>query len=190
MSSYSRQQLEEYLKTLEINCKRVCDIGGSANPVKNRVKSWEVKQYDIVDNENEKTLHEKWTQPTIYADINKRWDITNYYDVVFMIEVSEYLYDPYQALNNIYKMLKKGGKAIVSFHWIYPQHEPIDNDYLRYTPSWIKKASKEIGFRDITMLKRELQSPEIYHNLISAERMRPSKKSYHNLQGFIAEVKK
>lgn len=188
MSSYSRQQLEEYLKTLEINCKRVCDIGGSANPVKNRVKSWEVKQYDIVDNENEKTLHEKWTQPTIYADINKRWDITNYYDVVFMIEVSEYLYDPYQALKNIYKMLKKGGKAYISFHFIYPIHQPVENDYLRYTPKWIEKVSNEIGFSECKIKERKFNIPDTFRQLTAIEGMRPAKNMSHNMQGFIVEV--
>jgi len=48
--SHYRNQLEEYLKTLDIKADRVLDVGGASNPVKSRVSSWNVKEYKIVDN--------------------------------------------------------------------------------------------------------------------------------------------
>jgi len=55
MSSSSRQQLEAWLKTLEVR-GRVLDIGGSANTLEGRVKIFEPKEYLIMDNNAEKNI--------------------------------------------------------------------------------------------------------------------------------------
>lgn len=67
MSSYSRQQLEAWLKNIDVKAKRVLDCGGSQLPVKGRTKSWEVKTYKILDLQNP---HENKVSPDIVADIN------------------------------------------------------------------------------------------------------------------------
>lgn len=61
--SYYREQLEQYLKKLDINVASVLDIGGGQNPVKNRVGSWKVEDYKILDNNKE-------FKPDIFHDMN------------------------------------------------------------------------------------------------------------------------
>jgi len=77
-----------------------------------------------------------------------------HFDQLFMIEVSEYLFDPITALRNINELLKKGGLLYISFHFIYPQHSPKGLDYLRYTPAGAEKLLREAGFKIIENIPR------------------------------------
>ena len=49
MSSFSRIQLEDWLKTIEIKGGRVLDVGDSQNPVKNKLKMFELDEYKVLD---------------------------------------------------------------------------------------------------------------------------------------------
>jgi len=146
--SFTRQQLEEWLSKIEVKTHRVYDVGGSQKSIKNRVKSWDVKKYKVLD-------LPKW-------DLNYDWGDVNYVDIivrdqgniVFCIEVSEYLFNPVQALENISRYLMKRGILYMSFHFVYPIHEPKGTDYLRYTPDGVRRLLKETGFEVVEMVDR------------------------------------
>ncbi len=54
------------------------------------------------------------------------------YDYVVAIEVFEHLYDPSQACNEIYRVLKKGGVLIITIPFLFRIHgDP--SDYSRFT---------------------------------------------------------
>jgi SAM-dependent methyltransferase len=146
-ASYPRKQLEAWLQTLEIEAEAVADVGGRQLPVKDRVKSWQVKQYDILD------LPEQ--------DLNQPWQLNEIYDVVFCLEVSEYLYNPFQALTNLYNMLKKGGVLYTSFHFIYPHHSSKFIDYLRYTRWGIDRLLQEAHFASWRIYPKYFKRPWI-----------------------------
>ena len=142
--SFFRDQLENYLMGLEIKANRVLDIGGGSNPVKTRVKSWDVKEYKILDNKLEVCKD----VPDYNVDMNKPI-LYNYdmdFDMIFCLEVFEYIFNPIQALDNIYRLLVKGGVAYISFPLLYPIHEPAGHDFLRYTEEGVEKLLKETGF--------------------------------------------
>lgn len=63
MPSLFREQLERWLRTVHVEADSVLDVGGGANPVKNRVGNWKVKEYKILD-------HDAQFKPDIFADIN------------------------------------------------------------------------------------------------------------------------
>lgn len=146
MSSYFRQQLESWLSNLDVNADRVLDIGGGALPVKDRVRSWNVKEYKILDNE----LEEMKQKPDIVEDLNSNItfpsEMIDYFDTIFCLEVFEYIWDPYRALSNINAYLKPGGILYNSFPFVYPHHNPKGKDYLRYTRWGVEKLLKETGF--------------------------------------------
>ena len=179
MSSNTRQQLEKWLGEIEIfPFETVLDIGGSQNPIQNRLK--------IVDKDAKFTIldleqpHECKQKPDIIMDIQKQyWHMTQprlkkFFDVAFCIEVSEYWYDPLQALRNISYFLKKEGILYISFHFIYPMHNPIEEDCLRYTRFGCVKFLEEAGFEIdlITPRMAEEMSPMEFY---SKEKMRPTK---------------
>lgn len=140
MASNSRIQLEQFLKTLDVS-GNVLDIGGSQNPVKGRTKSWNATQYTISDIE---TPHGEKQKADFVFDLNKKNLFgKRKYDVIFCLEVMEYIWNPVEAMNNIYKLLEEGGMAYISFHWLYGLHNPKGEDCLRYSKNAIAKLCEK-----------------------------------------------
>lgn len=171
--SLPRQQLENWVKSLEITAGKVLDIGGSQLPINGRVKVWEVEEYRILDLPKP---HENRQAPDIAMDINfppeKQLSMVEMevakseFDVVFALELSEYLWNPAMAVANMNKFLKMYGKLYMSFHFNYPVHQIIEFDYLRYTKSGIKKIMDECGFKIEEMTPRTCAMNTGYQELM------------------------
>lgn len=182
MSSFSRQQLELYLKNLEINAKRVLDVGGAQLPIRTRLKSFQCEEYGILDLEQP---HQGDPKIVKYAwDLNKPVSSLSYidgqfsgpgFDVVFCIEVMEYIYNPLAALNTLYELLDFGGVLYITFQFVYPQHEPFESDYLRYTKQGALRLLREAGFVEMEVVARETSQLGKLGKLYTSEGMRPSK---------------
>ena len=72
-----------------------------------------------------------------------------------MLEVAEYLLDPVQALRHVSSLLDSGGRFLSSWPTIYPLHQPVDSDRLRYSLNWIKDAFKVADLHiDITVPRK------------------------------------
>lgn len=137
--SYYRDQLERWLKTIYVECDSVLDVGGGQLPIKDRVAKFDVKKYRILDNEAE-------FKPHMFGDLNYIIDIDQPYDVLFCLEVFEYIWNPVQAMENLSSFLKPGGIAYISFPTIYPLHNPPGQDNLRYTKNGIEKILSRCNF--------------------------------------------
>ena len=132
--SYYRQQLEDYLSNLEIKCDLVYDIGGAQGAVAKRVQNYEVKDTAILDLPD--------------YDLDKEWpDGSPKADMIFCLEVFEYLINPVTAIKNIAKLLKDGGTAIVTFAFVYPHHNELENEGLRYTERAIERLAEISGLK-------------------------------------------
>lgn len=197
MSKY-RDQLEAYLKTLDIKADRVLDVGGAALPVKNRVRSWDVKEYHIWDNGLEE--RDKSHIIDYGIDINVPWPdrrkgvhpyIKNY-DIAFCLEVFEYVYNPILAVKNIYGILSTGGLLYITFPFIYPVHNPKENDYLRYTRNGAIKLLNVGGFKILNVIPR-LMSPSgmtQWKQFTDCEGMHSARGVEHNELGVIIKAQK
>lgn len=195
MSSYSRQQLEKWIKNITVVSGKVLDIGGSQNPIIKRLQNTAIQfntsDYKILDLRNP---HETKVKPDIIGDLNCSFldyqDKYNTFDIAFCLEVSEYWWNPVQALRNINKFLKTGGVLCISFHFVYPVHNPKEQDYIRYTEFGVKKLLKETGFEIKNMQYRTSEGLEPMV-LYLAEKMKPSKDyDKHNIVGFLVKAKK
>lgn len=168
MSIY-RDQLEQWLKTISVKTERVLDLGGASNPVRTRLKSWEVQECVFFDNgaEEAKVTYMPFDinspidqlsgfhinglvngMPQIV--INKLFQ----FDAVFCLEVFEYVWNPVQAIKNIWDLMTDDSIAYISFPAIYPVHNPVQIDYLRYTKRVIEKYLTDTGFTDIEITAR------------------------------------
>jgi len=189
-------QLERWLSTIEVR-GWVLDIGGSVQTLEGRVKVFNPTEYLIMDNGAEKDLHNKWIEPDIIFDIccplgKENYPIDEYglhFDQIFMIEVSEYLINPFQALKNIYNMLNQGGEFYSSWHFLYPQHPPIGLDYLRYTPAGIEKLLTESGFKILENIPRRAEVVD-FRKVWSAEKMRGWKDFDNSIVGNLIKAQK
>jgi SAM-dependent methyltransferase len=190
MSSVYRQALERWLKELDVIADRVLDVGGSQLPVIGRVKSWQVQKYQTVD---------LWdphhgNAPDIAFDLNEaiQWGHEPA-DVVFCLEVMEYVWDPQIAIANLASMLVPGGTLHITFPYFYPPHEPYEKDCLRYTLSGAKKLLSSAAFQIESIVHRDAigggLSLAIHDNAL-----RPSKtatpRELFNTLGFIITATK
>ena len=186
MSSSYRNSLNNWLANLDVKASRVLDIGGSQLSLPKRVKSWDVGEYLIADLPEP---HEDSPKPDIEMDLNKHVSLGDRYkaDLIFCLEVFDYIYDPMMAMQNISNRLFEGGTAWVSFPFAYPTHNPIEDDMLRYTEFAIYKLAESVGLRVEEIIKRRPET-DLLNQFYRAERMRAAKHYDHNVTGFIAKL--
>ena len=157
--SKTREQLENWIEDIQVGDNdKVLDIGGSQLPVNKRIRFSDTAVFKILDLEKP---HHCVKEPDIICDLNKGFfqegtdpNLLTGYDVAFCLEVTEYLYDPIVALETIASMLKSEGVLYISFHFIYPVHNPKEFDYLRYTPIGAKKILEKTGFEVVEITPR------------------------------------
>ena len=193
MSSFTRQQLENWIKSKEVS-GRVLDIGGSQLPVSKRIQAKKDTEFVILDLE---VPHEEKLKPDIIGDLNNKsfFPVQSVhilkhlerYDYAICLEVSEYWWNPVVALENIRMLLKPGATLFISFHFIYPVHNPINEDCLRYTRPGVRKLLEKTGFKikDITSRVAN-NSPSDY---FSGEGMREARGyDFHDEVGVLVEA--
>lgn len=191
-SSVYRQHLENFLAKLEVKEDRVLDVGGGSNPVYKRVHSWDVKEYAIMDNELESPVRQvdfiqdlNYPVPKIqerpYEDCDHephcvnpiqdmlRLEKESKFDVIFCLEVFDYIWNPVQACENLMYMLKPGGTLVVTFPFIYPNHNPTDADMLRYTRQGAEKLLNRAGFSIRHTYPRLMNHTAFWKRFIDAE---------------------
>lgn len=186
MSSSYRLSLENWLKELDITADTVIDLGGSQLPVYKRVKTWDVDKYLIADLPQP---HVNSPKPDIEIDLNLFYQSKHTADIIFCLEVFEYIYNPLMAMNNIESLLKANGTAWVTFPSFYPMHQPIEDDCLRYMPAGIKKLAQAAGLQIVQMIPRRPETGALLQ-YFGAERLRAAKGEDHMFMGFIVEFTK
>ncbi len=127
----------------------VLDVGGAAWPAKGRTKTWDVTDYKILDKN-----HTYKKAPIDYVqDLTRPFELLEKYDVVFAIEVMEYMWNPYQAALNLYNVLKPGGILYCSTHFLFPNHGG-GTDVFRITREGINVLFTSVGFKILEVVPR------------------------------------
>lgn len=145
--SKSREQLNSFIKKIDIEGKIVLDVG-SQNHLANRLTEGTAYEYDTLD------IDPEW-KPNILADLNKKIsskDVGDYYDLVFCIEVLEHCWNPIQAIDNLSRFLKQGGDLYISTPFINPHHDRWD--YLRYTGEWYEEVLPKFDLEIVKIEER------------------------------------
>ena len=116
---------------------------------------------------------------------------TGHFDIAFCLEVMEYISNPWAAIGNIATVLKIDGLLYISFPFVYPQHNPVTNDYLRYTKAGAIKLLTDAGFKIIECVARVQQGPARIQEWYASEKMHPAKQGVdHNDIGYLITAKK
>lgn len=125
--------IEEYAKG------KFLDIGCGDMPYKDLILS-HVEQYDTLDIE-ERANGVKFIGSAENMDMIE----SETYDTAACFEVLEHVPDPFQAVNEIKRILKKDGIAIISVPHLSRLHEE-PHDYYRYTHYGMKYILESKGF--------------------------------------------
>lgn len=78
------------------------------------------------------------------------------YDVVLCTEVLEHLHTPAKAIGEFRRILKPGGKLILTTRFIYPLHD-VPGDYYRYTKYGLQHLLQEF---DVETIEEEANTVE------------------------------
>src|SRR4051794_31184398 len=80
------------------------------------------------------------------------------YDVIVISEVLEHVHSPHLAIGNIHRLLKQGGRLILTVPFIFPIHER-PHDYFRYTRYGLEFLLSE--FKEVNICERNSWSEAI-----------------------------
>ena len=102
---------------------------------------------------------------TIYANLSldKTPDIqiraeyipikNDHFDLIICSELLEHVLNPPKVLNEIYRVMKVGGKVLITVPFLYNIHAD-PHDYGRYTNTYWENIMESIGFKEITITKQ------------------------------------
>lgn len=128
-------------------CGKLVDIGCGDKPFFKHLKD-RVEEYIGVDHPD--TMHSKSAIDTLASVYNMPFK-NNTFDTAILTQVIEHLEDPENALIEINRIMKPGGKLFISWPFLYPIHE-APRDFYRYTKFGMEHLAKKTGF-DIIKLK-------------------------------------
>ena len=124
-------KLQEFAKE-----PRVLDVGGG-HPFQKRMaryrKLFEGKQYETLDNS-------PTYNPTIVGDIHHLPFPDASIPAILCLSTFEHIEDPKRAEEEIYRVLKPGGKLLLFTHFIYPYHarKGVYGDTFRFTDDGLR----------------------------------------------------
>lgn len=173
MGSKYRVQVNDWLKRQSFKADQVLDVGGGEGR-SDKLAHVEANRYLVLDNNLD-------TKPDFVHDLNEfahpeevfAIERNSRFDLIFCMHVFEYIWQPYNAIANLYSWLRPGGTLVINFPFLYPLHNPVGIDYLRYTNEWVKKMFSE-RFKFSSVEIEIIQATDGVGNLIefySAERM-------------------
>lgn len=154
--SKSREQLNDYLKNINIEGKVVLDVGVQDKPTSRLTKGKPLFYYTL-------DIDSQW-KPDFVADLNHpnldeliasklhSKGSLSLIDTIFCIEVLEHCWNPVQVIKNLFDTLRPGGTLYLSTPFINPHHDVVD--YLRFTDEWYDQVLYKLGFDDITVHER------------------------------------
>src|SRR3989338_5002325 len=128
----------------------ILDIGGGSTFQKGMGKYKNIfrhKRYETLD----MSPH---YHPNIIGDIHHLPFLDNGIDAILCNSVLEHLYDPHKAIQEIFRVLKKGGKFLGYTHFIYPYHarNKVYQDYFRFTEDSLRYLFQQ--FSDFELKKQ------------------------------------
>lgn len=186
--SRTRDQLEAWLKVQHYAAERVLDVGGSQRPIESRLGALRSKVVRILDLPNP---HETLQKPDYAFDLehddSAGWLQANcgQFDLVFCLEVFDYIVNPLQALRNLATLTKRGGTLVVSFHFVYPHHNPVAQDGLRFTEYGARRLLAMAGFKVEDVFYRTAE-PDNIVGMYEAEGMRMARDyAHHDAVAFV-----
>ena len=160
----------------------VADVGGLFWSAKGRTKTWDVSLYDIWDVKASRDHN----FASYVHDFNRPIDepTAPAYDNAFCIEVTDHLWNPVQAFQNINSILKTGGMLYISSNFLFPHHTGFD--CIRLTSTGLKKILEETGFEVLS-----IQPRKAVDGTMEEAMNKESKVAYHPGDiGYMCEAKK
>lgn len=152
----------KYLNSISLNYKNldILEIGSGDEEKKQSVISIFKEANTFLQTDVKKEYNH------IFLDITRPLEFKNKFDLVICTSVLEHIFEMNLAVENLKKLVKKGGHLFISVPFVYPLHdEPAD--YWRFTEHSLRILFKE--FKIIEFKKTGLrQFPTQYMLLLES----------------------
>lgn len=146
---FIRKGLFKSIKTYAPLLKgRLLDFGCGSKPYKSL---FNVDEYIGIDFENEGHPHYN-EQIDVFYDGKSIPFSDNFFDSVLASEVFEHVFNLPHILQEINRVLKPGGKILITCPFVWKEHE-LPHDYARYTLFALKDMLHNNGFKTLVMDK-------------------------------------
>lgn len=131
----TRNQLDQFI-SLHANDKRTLDIGCANSPYSeffpNRVG------FDIQEGKGVDVVGDAHSLP--FPDKS--------FEQIICTEVLEHLHTPQTAIDEMYRVLKPGGKVVLTTRFIFPLHD-VPGDYFRFTKYGLRHLFRNWEIEDL-----------------------------------------
>ena len=127
---------------------KLLDFGCGSKPYQSL---FEVEEYIGLDFKGEGHSHEN-ENIDVYYDGKTIPLNNNSIDAIFSSEVLEHIFNPNEILQEFHRVLKPGGKVLITCPFVWSEHES-PNDYARYTQFALKHLFESNGLKIISMKK-------------------------------------
>lgn len=127
----------------------ILDFGCGSKPYESLFVN--AQKYTGLDMENEGHPHEMEKVDVFYDGKTIPFE-NDHFDAVFTSEVFEHVFDIDEIIPELRRVLKPGGKMLVTVPFAWNEHE-IPNDYGRYTSFGIQHLLKKHGFEVLNYKK-------------------------------------
>jgi len=143
---YSQYRITLPLILEHIRGDRVLDLGCGEMPMKSIIEDMGVA-YDGLDISGREGL-------SYVADIQDLSLIPEgSYDFALCLEVLEHVPDPWKAMREIHRILRPGGKLVLSVPHLSRIHD-APNDYYRFTEYGLRELAQSAGFEILSLSVR------------------------------------
>lgn len=151
-NQYEREQWVAAQAAKVPSGSRLLDMGAGSCPYRKFFTHCEYKTHDFVQLKPEQLLGQQG-----YGQIDYVSDITAVpvppasFDVILCTEVLEHVPEPIQAVREMGRILKPGGRLILTAPLGSGLHQQPYHFYGGYTPYWYQKFLTEAGFKEISI---------------------------------------
>lgn len=134
---------------------RIIDVGCGSKPYRSFFKC---EEYIGIDIENPGHSHKNEQIDRLYDGKTIPFE-DNSFDNLLCFEVLEHVFEPDQFLRELNRVVKPGGKVLLTTPFIWNEHE-VPYDYGRYSSYGLTSILKRHGF-EVLKFKRILNGPEL-----------------------------
>jgi SAM-dependent methyltransferase len=139
MRKITRKHLEKFLEEHKTN-ELILDIGAGRVETNHSYTQFFPQRYTLDISFDR--------QPDIVADIHNLPFPDASYNIIVCTEVLEHCHTPQKAIDEMFRVLTKGGKLILTTRFVYPLHD-VPHDYFRFTKYGLKYLFKNWSSTEI-----------------------------------------
>lgn len=133
----------------------ILDVGAGSSPYRDYFSHCNYQTHDFSQLKDEQLRGLGYAKIDIVSDINNIPVSNESFDIIICTEVFEHIPEPIKALSEISRILKKGGKLLLTAPLGSGLHQEPFHFYGGYTPYWYEKFLKDNNFESIKILPNQ-----------------------------------